>query len=177
MSSGFFILYLQFAAALPSRLFIVLLGLLCLALFGFVWLCLLCLLCFKYLLCFARKYLKGSLLFEYYRISAMQIIGSGQIVTYVTSLVPTFFSCIALFCICYFCFSFFVLLALLDCAGVFRSCGSDEDAVPRPCKPLKRLDRNFYMGVLLLLLGSAGFVLCCRRVCHLWVRTFLGASK
>ena len=31
------------------------------------------------------------------RISAMQIIGSGQIVTGVTSVVPTFLCCIALF--------------------------------------------------------------------------------
>ena len=33
----------------------------------------------------------------YYRISAMQIIGSFQIVTFVTSVIPTFLSCIALF--------------------------------------------------------------------------------
>jgi hypothetical protein len=34
---------------------------------------------------------------------------------------------------------------------------------------LKRLDRNFYMDVLLILL-------CSSRGCHLWVRTYLGAS-
>ena len=39
-----------------------------------------------------------------------------------------------------------------------------------------RLDRNFYMGALLFLLGSACFVLRCCRGCFLWVRTFLGAS-
>ena len=85
----------------------------------------------------------------------MQIIGSFQIVTFVTSVVPTLFSCIALFCICYFCLALLLLLlALLGCAGVFRSCGSDEDAVPRPCKPLKRLDRNFKC------LGSLGTIDC-----------------
>ena len=37
----------------------------------------------------------------------MQIIGSFQIVTVVTSVVPTFSGCIALFLIFYFCFAFF----------------------------------------------------------------------
>ena len=60
----------------------------------------------------------------------MQIIGSVQIVTVVTSVAPTFFSCIALFVFATFALLLFVLLALLVCAGGFRSCGSDEDAVP-----------------------------------------------
>ena len=42
----------------------------------------------------------------------MQIIGSIQIVTVVTSVVPTFFSCIALF---YFFILLFVLLFCLLC--------------------------------------------------------------
>ncbi len=46
----------------------------------------------------------------------------------------------------------------------FRSCGSDHGLCPLDShKPLKRLDRNFYMGVLLLLFRSLGFVLCCDR--------------
>ena len=93
----------------------------------------------------------------------MQIIGSIQIVTYVTSVVPTFFSCIALFDLLVLLFVFLFCLLCQNALGVFRSCGSDEDAVPRPCKPLKRLDRNFYMDALLLLFGSSGFVLCCDR--------------
>ena len=133
------------------------------------------LLCFPNLLCFARKFGKGVLLLNQDRISAMQIIGSGQIVTDVTSVVPTF--CAALrFLIFSFCLALLLLLLYsLECAGVFRSCGSDGDAVPRPCKPLKRLDRNFYMGALLLLFRSSGFVQSLRRGCYLWVRTFLGA--
>ncbi len=61
----------------------------------------------------------------------MQIIGSGQIVTVVTSVVPNFLSCIALlgfilllgFTVAFACF---VRMHL----GEFRSCGSDGDAVP-----------------------------------------------
>ena len=73
----------------------------------------------------------------------MQIIGSFQIVTFVTSVIPTLLSCIALLIFSFCLALLLILLSLLECAGVFRSCGSDEDAVPRPCKPLKRLDRNF----------------------------------
>ncbi len=77
----------------------------------------------------------------------MQIIGSFQIVTFVTSVVPTFFSCIALL-IFSFCLALLLfLLYLLECAGGFRSCGSDHGLCPLDShKPLKRLDRNFYMG-------------------------------
>ena len=73
----------------------------------------------------------------------MQINRFTKIVIFVTSFGFTFFSCIALFLFVSFAFRFIVLLLLLECAWGFRSCGSDEDAVPRPCKPLKRLDRNF----------------------------------
>ncbi len=74
----------------------------------------------------------------------MQIIGSGQIVTVVTSVVPTFLSCIALF-IFYFCLTLLLfLLGSLECAGVFRLCGGDHGLCPLDShKPLKRLDRNF----------------------------------
>ena len=77
----------------------------------------------------------------------MQIIGSVQIVTFVTSVAPTF--CAALrFWVFFFCLALLLLLLyLLDCAGVFRSCGSDHGLCPLDShKPLKRLDRNFYMG-------------------------------
>ena len=91
----------------------------------------------------------------------MQIIGSIQIVTVVTSVAPTFFSCIALFVFATFALLLFVLLALLVCAGGFRSCGSDHGLCPlNSHKPLikakpvfaaaqtflrkaSRLDRNF----------------------------------
>ncbi len=91
----------------------------------------------------------------------MQIIGSIQIVTVVTSVAPTFFSCIALFVFATFALLLFVLLALLVCAGGFRSCGSDHGLCPLDShKPLikakpvfaaaqtflrkaSRLDRNF----------------------------------
>ena len=79
-----------------------------------VLLCLLCLLCFQNLLCLRSQILKRVILFGYYRISAMQINGSFQIVTFVTSVIPTFLSCIALL-ILYFCCSFacFVLAVRL----------------------------------------------------------------
>ena len=78
------------------------------------------------------------------RISAMQIIGSGQIVTGVTSVVPTFFGCIALL-------DFLLLLGFtvnfvlfVRLRWGFRSCGSDHGLCPLDShKPLKRLDRNF----------------------------------
>ena len=46
----------------------------------------------------------------------MQIIGSFQIVTVVTSVAPTFFSCIALFVFVTFALLLFVLLYSLECA-------------------------------------------------------------
>ena len=73
----------------------------------------------------------------------MQIIGSGQIATSLHLSYQHFLAALR-FLIFSFCLALLlILLSLLECAGVFRSCGSDEDAVPRPCKPLKRLDRNF----------------------------------
>ena len=82
----------------------------------------------------------------------MQIIGSVQIVTFVTSVVPTFFSCIALFCFILL-LGFTVNLALfVRMRWGFRLCGGDHGLCPLDShKPLKRLDRNFYMGELLLL--------------------------
>ena len=86
----------------------------------------------------------------------MQIIGSFQIVTFITSVVPTLFSCIALFCICYFCLALLlILLCPLECAWGFRLCGGDHGLCPLDShKPLKRLDRNFKC------LGSLGTIDC-----------------
>ncbi len=64
------------------------------------------LLCFPNLLRLRSQIWKRVTFALFVRISAMQIIGSGQIVTFVTSVVPTFFCCIALF-IFSFCFSFY----------------------------------------------------------------------
>ena len=94
----------------------------------------------------------------------MQINRFTKIVIFVTSLGFTFLSCIALFDF-FFCLALLLLLfALFECAGGFRSCGSDHGLCPLDShKPLKRLDRNFYMDTLLLLFRSSGFVLCCDR--------------
>ena len=59
----------------------------------------------------------------------MQINGSFQIVTVVTSVVPAFFGCIALLFF-HFVFRFLVLLYLLECAGEFRLCGGDHGLCP-----------------------------------------------
>ena len=78
------------------------------------------LLCFQNLLCLRSQILKRVILFGYYRISAMQINGSFQIVTFVTSLEPTFLSCIALF-IFSFCFSFYCFACFVRMRWGFRS--------------------------------------------------------
>ena len=108
----------------------------CLALFGFV--------CFVFKICSASlAILKRGSFDLFVRISAMQIIGSGQIATSLHLSYQHFLAALR-FLIFSFCLALLlILLSLLECAGEFRSCGSDEDAVPRPCKPLKRLDRNF----------------------------------
>ena len=59
----------------------------------------------------------------------MQINGSFQIVTVVTSVVPAFLGCIALLFF-HFVFRFLVLLYLLECAGEFRLCGGDHGLCP-----------------------------------------------
>ena len=85
----------------------------------------------------------------------MQINRFTQIVTDVTSVGFNLLCCIALL-IFYFCLALLLLwLYSLDCAGGFRLCGGDHGLCPLDShKPLKRLDRNFYMGALLLLLGD-----------------------
>ena len=123
----------------------------------------------------------------------MQIIGSGQIVTLVTSVVPTFLSCIALFDLLVL-LGFTVTFALFArmCFGEFRLCGGDHGLCPLDShKPLikakpvfaaaqtflrkaSRLDRNFYMGALLLLFGLSGFMQRCRRGCFVSVLTKFG---
>ena len=74
----------------------------------------------------------------------MQINGFFQIVTDVTSLSPTFFSCIALLDLLVL-LGFTVTFALfVRMRRGFRSCGSDHGLCPLDShKPLKRLDRNF----------------------------------
>ena len=110
----------------------------------------------------------------------MQISRFTKIVIFVTSLGFTFLSCIALFIFYFYLALLLLLLYSLECAGGFRSCGSDHGLCPLDShKPLikakpvfaaaqtflrkaSRLDRNFYMGTLLLLFGLSGFVLCLR---------------
>ena len=100
-------------------------------------------LCFPNLLRLRSQIWKRVTFALFVRISAMQIIGSGQIATSLHLSYQHFLAALR-FLIFSFCLALLlILLSLLECAGVFRSCGSDEDAVPRPCKPLKRLDRNF----------------------------------
>ena len=63
-----------------------------------------------------------------------------------------FFELHCAFCFFYFAFFLFILLCQLECAGVFRLCGGDHGLCPLDShKPLKRLDRNFYMGCALCL--------------------------
>ena len=87
----------------------------------------------------------------------MQINGSFQIVTVVTSVVPAFFGCIALLFF-HFVFRFLVLLYLLECAGEFRLCGGDHGLCPLDShKPLKRLDRNFKCFCAVTFVSLIGF--------------------
>ena len=91
------------------------------------------------------------------RISAMQINRFTKIVIFVTSLGFTFLSCIALFIFYFYLALLLLLLYSLECAGGFRSCGSDHGLCPLDShKPLKRLDRNFYMMVLFILCRACG---------------------
>ena len=105
---------------------------------------LLILLCFPNLLRLRSQIWKRVTFALFVRISAMQINGFFQIVTDVTSVGFNLFSCIALFGFVSFAFLLFILLCSLECAGVFRPCGSDHGLCPLDShKPLKRLDRNF----------------------------------
>ena len=65
----------------------------------------------KFALLRSQIWKRGSIAL-FVRISAMQIIGSGQIVTCVTSVTPTFFCCIALF-------DFFILLGFTVAFALF----------------------------------------------------------
>ena len=108
-----------------------------------VWLCLALFALFSKFAPLRSQILKRGSFDLFVRISAMQIIGSGQIATSLHLSYQHFLAALR-FLIFSFCLALLlILLSLLECAGEFRSCGSDEDAVPRPCKPLKRLDRNF----------------------------------
>ena len=75
----------------------------------------------------------------------MQIIGSVQIVTGVTSVVPTFCGCIALLGFVSFAFRFIVLLALLDCAWGVSPLRRRPRALPFGFPPpLKRWTKLLY---------------------------------
>ena len=131
---------------------------------GFVWLGFfdfIVLLCFQNLLCLRSQILKRVTFALFVRISAMQIKRFTKIVIFVTSLGFTFLSCIALLIFSFYLALLLLLLALLECAGEFRSCGSDHGLCPLDShKPLikakpvfaaaqtflrkaSRLDRNF----------------------------------
>ena len=87
----------------------------------------------------------------------MQISRFTKIVIFVTSLGFSFLSCIALL-------DFLLLLGFIVTFALFvrlrwgfRSCGSDHGLCPLDShKPLKRLERNFYMDTLLLLCDTCG---------------------
>ena len=110
-------------------------------LFGFVWLCLAL---FSKFAPLRSQILKRGSFDLFVRISAMQIIGSGQIATSLHLSYQHFLAALR-FLIFSFCLALLlILLLLLECAGVFRSCGSDHGLCPLDShKPLKRLDRNF----------------------------------
>ncbi len=110
----------------------------------------------------ARKFGKGLLLFGYYRISAMQINWFYSDCNFRYICCTNFFELHCAFLVfANFVFRLLVLLALLECAGGFRSCGSDHGLCPLDShKPLikakpvfaaaqtflrkaSRLDRNF----------------------------------
>ena len=92
----------------------------------------------------ARKFGKGLLLFGYYRISAMQINWFYSDCNFRYICWVYLFELHCAFEFVSFAFLLLVLLCSLDCAGGFRSCGSDHGLCPLDShKPLKRLDRNF----------------------------------
>ena len=102
----------------------------------------------------------------------MQIIGSVQIVTDVTSIGSTFLSCIALLGFLLLLgftvnFAWFVRMRL----GCFASAEATTGFALWIPTTFEKVDETLNVLVLLLLLGSAGFVPCCRRSCCLWVRT------
>ena len=116
------------------------------------------LLCFPNLLCLRSQIWKRFIFALFVKISAMQINGFTKIVVFVASLGFTFFGCIALFDF-YFCLALLLLLLYsLECAGGFRSCGSDHGLCPLDShKPLKRLDRNFKCFCAVTFVSLIGF--------------------
>ena len=113
--------------------------------------------CFPNLLRLRSQIWKRVTFALFVRISAMQIIGSGQIVTSLHLLYQHFFAALR-FWVFFFCLALLlILLCSLECAREFRSCGSEHGLCPLDShKPLKRLDRNFYMIALLLLCRTCG---------------------
>ncbi len=108
---------------------------------------LLVLLRFPNLLAYGSQIWKRHILFGYYRNSAMQInwFYSDCNCRYICC--TNFFELHCAFLFYSFAVLLLVLLLLLECAGEFRLCGGDHGLCPLDShKPLKRLDRNFYMG-------------------------------
>ncbi len=62
------------------------------------------------------------------------------------------------------------------CLGSFASAEATTGFALWIPTTFEKVDETLGVFALLLLLGSAGFVPCCRRGCYLWVRTNLGAS-
>ena len=89
------------------------------------------------------------------RISAMQIIGSGQIVTFVTSVVPTFLNCIALFyffiLLFFFCFALFVRMRL----GCFASADATTGFALWIPTTFEKVDETLSVWVCLVLTTAA----------------------
>ena len=79
--------------------------------------------CFPNLLCLRSQIWKRGSFALFVRISAMQINGSFQIVTVVTSVAPTFLAALR-FLFFIFAFRFLVLLYSLECAGDFAPAGA-----------------------------------------------------
>ena len=97
----------------------------------------------KFALLTLANFWKGIVLFNNIELAQCRLMGFTQIVTDVTSVVPTFLCCIALFWFVSFAFRFIILLCLLECAWGVSLLRERRGRCPRPCKPLKRLDRNF----------------------------------
>ena len=133
------------------------------------------LLCFPNLLCLRSQIWKRYSFALFVRISAMQINGSGQIVTGVTSVWFNFFE---LHCAFDFLLllGFTVVLALFVRMrlGYFASAEATTGFALWIPTTFEKVDETLSVFSLLLLFGSSGFVPCCRRGCYLWVRTEFG---
>ena len=92
----------------------------------------------------------------------MQIIGSVQIVTIVTSVVPTLFGCIALFdLLVLFGFTVTFAFAVRMRLGDFAPAGATTGFALWIPTTFEKVDETLSVFALLLLFRSSGFVLCC----------------